>query len=371
MSPRSAVRTSTRAPRFSAEREREQLGLLDLALHDDLARDAHLVAVVLQDELLGDVADAPLGDVLEVEGLAVGEHAVADLEDLRVGVDAVDRDGDDVERADRLVGDALALQQRLHRAQAVALQRRLLEVLRRRRGLHLRLEVALDLAVAPGQERDHAVDRLAVAGLVDVADAGRPAALDVVVQARRARAPPGLLALAGAEQEDLAEQVERAADALGVRVRAEVDAVAAVALAREVHAREVLVHRDRDERIGLVVAQADVEARPVLLDEALLGQQRLGLGGDEHELDALDRVDHLVGAAGHRVGEVAGDALADRLRLADVDDLALGVAEEVDARAVGQRLALLGQAGTASLGCGRGGHRDRGYERARRVRLRR
>ncbi len=61
-----------------------------------------------------------------------------------------------------------------------------------------------------------------------------------------------------------------------------------MALAREVHAREVLVERDRDERIGLVVAQADVEARAVLLDEALLRQQRLRLGGDDDALDVLD-----------------------------------------------------------------------------------
>jgi len=33
-----------------------------------------------------------------------------------------------------------------------------------------------------------------------------------------------------------------------------------MALAREVHPREVLVERDRDVRIGLVVAQPDVEA---------------------------------------------------------------------------------------------------------------
>ena len=59
----------------------------------------------------------------------------------------------------------------------------------------------------------------------------------------------------------------------------------------------------------------------------------------------LDRVDHLVGAARDRIGEVAGHALAQRLGLADVDDLALAVAEQVDARPVGQRLALLGQAG--------------------------
>jgi hypothetical protein len=38
---------------------------------------------------------------------------------------------------------------------------------------------------------------------------------------------------------------------------------------------------------------------------------------------------------------VRGDALLDRLGLADVDDLAAVVVEEVDARPVGQVLALL------------------------------
>jgi hypothetical protein len=319
LSPRSAARTSTLAPRRGPRGP-------DHLPHFALDR------------------------VLQVEGLAVGEHAVADLEDLRVGVGPVDGDGDDVDRPDRLVGHALALEQRAHGAQAVALERRLLVLARDRRRLHLLLEVALDLAVAPGEEGHDAVDRLVVLLARDVADAGRPAALDVVVQARRARAPPRLDALAGTEEEDLAQQVERAAHALGVRVGPEVDAVAAVALAREVDAREFLVHRDRDERIGLVVAQADVEARAVLLDEVLLGQQRLGLGGDEHELHPVDRVDHLVGAARDRVGEVAGHPLLQRLGLADIDDLALVVAEQVDARPVGQRLALLGQAGPATLG---------------------
>jgi hypothetical protein len=184
-----------------------------------------------------------------------------------------------------IVGDALALQQRLHGLEPVALQRGRLVLLGGGRGGHALLEVALDLAVAAAQERDDAVDRLHVALARGVADARRPAALDVVVQARRAAAPAGLGALAGAELEHLAEQVQRAAHALGVGVRAEVQPVAAVALAREVHARKLLVHRDRDERIGLVVAQADVEARLVLLDEVLLDQQRLGLRRDEQVLD--------------------------------------------------------------------------------------
>ena len=118
-----------------------------------------------------------------------------------------------------------------------------------------------------------------------------------------------------------------------------------MALAREVDARVVLVERDREVRVGLVVAQADVEARLVALDEVVLGQQRLGLGGHEQEVDLVDAVDHLDRAARDPVGEVAGDALADRLRLADVDDLARVVVEQVDAGPVGQVAALLARAG--------------------------
>src|SRR3954452_8164434 len=317
--------------------------LLDLLLDDDLRRDRHLIAVVLEHELEGDLAGSLLDHVLEIERLAIGQHAVAHLEDLRVGVRAGDGDGDDVERPHGLVRDALALEQVAHRAQPVALERRRLVLVLARGLLHPRLEVTLDLAVAPAQERDNAVDRLAVLRLVHVADAGRAAPLDVVVEARRARPPPGLDALARPELEDLLEQVQRPTHALGVRVRAEVQPVAAMALAREVHPREVLVRRDRDERIGLVVPQPDVETRPVLLDEVLLREQRLGLGRDEDELDRLDRVDHLERAAGHRVREVARDPLLDRLRLADVDHLAARIAKQVDPRPVRQSLALLGQ----------------------------
>ena len=90
-------------------------------------------AVVLEHELLPHLRQLALGLVGEVERLAVGEHAVAHLEDLRVGVAAVDRHRDRVERAHRLARHAAALQQRAHRLQPVALERRLLELLLRRR----------------------------------------------------------------------------------------------------------------------------------------------------------------------------------------------------------------------------------------------
>ena len=360
--PRSEARISTGPPRRSDEdlgQDRQLRALRQRALDDDQRRDRERARVVLQDELLGDDRRALLGLVVEVEGLAVAEHAVADLEDLRVGLGAVDGDRDRVVGAGALVGDALALEQRAHRLQPVALDRRLLVVLLAGVEVHPALEVALDLLEAPGQERHHAVDALAVLLLGDVADAGRPAALDVVVQARRAGVAAGLGPLAGAEQEDLAEQVERAAHALGARVRAEVGAVAAVALAREVDAREVLVEADRDVRVGLVVAQPDVEARLVLLDEGLLGEQRLGLGGDGERLDVVDLVGQRARAVLRRVGEVARDPLADRLRLADVDDAPARVAEQVDARLVGEAAALLREPRRAAVcfGCGVHCHR--------------
>ena len=125
------------------------------------------------------------------------------------------------------------------------------------------------------------------------------------------------------------------AHALGARVRAEVDPLAPVPLAGEVDAREGLVEADGDVGIGLVVAQPDVEARLVLLDEGLLREERLLLAGHHEGLDVVDEGDHRPAGA-----EVRGHALADRLRLPDVDDAAAGVAEQVDPGLVGQRAAL-------------------------------
>ena len=139
--------------------EHLELGAVgELALHDDQRRDRHRARVVLEQELLGRARDVVLALVVEVEGLAVGEHAVADLEDLGVGLRRVDREGDRVVGAGAVVGDALALEQRAHRLQAVALDRRVLVVLLAGGEEHPVLELALDLAEAPGQERDHAVD---------------------------------------------------------------------------------------------------------------------------------------------------------------------------------------------------------------------
>ena len=85
-------------------RQDAELGALgDRGRDDDQRRDAQRARVVLQQELLRGAGDVVAGLVDEVEGLAVGEHAVADLEDLRVGLRPVDGDRDRVHRAGRPV----------------------------------------------------------------------------------------------------------------------------------------------------------------------------------------------------------------------------------------------------------------------------
>ena len=78
-----------------------------------------------------------------------------------------DREPDHVDRPDRGALDRLALGEPLDRVQAVAVPRRVLEPLLRRRRAHLPLELGPDRLVVPGEELDHAVDHLAV-GLLRV-----------------------------------------------------------------------------------------------------------------------------------------------------------------------------------------------------------
>ena len=99
---------------------------------------------------------------------------------------------------------------------------------------------------------------------------------------------------------------------------------------------------ERDE--VLVVPELDVVAGPVLLDEVVLEDRRFLLVGGDDRLEVPDRAlqDRDEGAVvALRVLEVAPHARAQALGLADVDDDALLVLEEVDARLRRQRLELL------------------------------
>jgi hypothetical protein len=162
------------------------------------------------------------------------------------------------------------------------------------------------------EEVAHLLDQLPVGHLLDLTDARADALLDVVQQAR----PPQPVVLVelrratGADRERLDQLVERVADRVGVRVRPEVAHTLALAAAHHHRPWPLLAHGHGQEGVALVVEQPDVEARAVLLDEAVLEHQRLDLVAHLDPLDRLRRRHHLGGAGVHvaRVAEVVRQA---------------------------------------------------------------
>ena len=111
----------------------------------------------------------------------------------------------------------------------------------------------------------------------------------------------------------------------------------------EVDAWELLFQVYLDVGICLVVLEADVVLGLVALDEGVFEDKglALGIGDDVFVLgDARGQMPTLEGECGG-VGEVGADAAAQARGLADVDNLAGGVPEDVDAGFSGGGLYLV------------------------------
>ena len=97
--------------------------------------------------------------------------------------------------------------------------------------------------------------------------------------------------------------------------------------------RRPVVAGDQDIGKRFVVAQLHVEARPQLLDQIGFQQQRFGLGRGRDDLDRHGCGDHAQDARRQRRVDagVGRKALADVLRLADIEHVAGGIEHAVDA----------------------------------------
>jgi len=209
--------------------------------------------------------------------------------------------------------------------------------------LHLRDELARELVVATVEEHRHRPHLVGVPGLVDVEDTRRGAALDLVLEAR-ALARDELEIAAGAKLEVLVDEVERAPRRRGRVIGPEVASgvVARAAHHLETGPRVVEAQPERDE--VLVVAQLDVEARLVLLDEVVLEDRGFLLARRDDGLEIANRPLQereklpLVASPGL---EITADPAAEALGLADVEEAAFFVLEEVNAGLGWQALQLL------------------------------
>jgi hypothetical protein len=196
----------------------------------------------------------------------------------------------------------------------------------------MRARNAAEVAVAAFQKQAHIAHRAGV-GVVG----GQPfharsqAAMDVILQARL-----GMVArqihLAGRHQKMAVNEVHQAMRQVAGKIRAVVSGAVLAQAARDVNAR-ILFGGQLDVRIGLVVAQQDVEARLPLLDEVVLERQRFFFVVDQNVIDVGGFGDERAGLGIGQavVVEVAAHAEAQALGLADVDHPSAGVLVKVHA----------------------------------------
>src|SRR5581483_9751471 len=168
--------------------------------------------------------------------------------------------------------------------------------------------------------------------------------VDVGVQAGAGVGAGDLLAA-----EDVGEHpvqgVHRSADRARIAEWAEVLGAVGRDAPRDLDSRPILLHRDADVRIMLVVSKHDVVLGPLRLDEVGLPLEGLERGSGEDVLDVRDLGHEGDDFAAARVGrlEVGADSRPKRRRLTNVDGLPLGILELIDAGLSWKVPDLLGQ----------------------------
>ena len=192
------------------------------------------------------------------------------------------------------------------------------------------------------QEMAQVIDHLAVLGLLDGADAGSAAQLDIVIQAG-ARILAGDHPVAGEIGEDAPEHIQGLVHCPDAGVGAKIARAVLDHLAGDGHLGEGIRPVNFDIRVAFIILEADVVMRAVLLDQVHLEDERFELGTHHDPFDVGDILHQLAGLeilvgalleiGTHPVVQVDG--------FADIDDLSLCVAIDVAARLGGQGIELL------------------------------
>jgi hypothetical protein len=125
-----------------------------------------------------------------------------------------------------------------------------------------------------------------------------------------------------------------------VGIGTEVSCSRHVSFAGNEYTGECFAQRDGDGWVALVVLEADVESRPVLLDEVVFEQQRPGFAWDHDGFDISDKAlqKPVSGTVGKVRGEVAAHAATQSLCLADVQDLPVSSLPQVHTRSLGESI---------------------------------
>ena len=270
-------------------------------------------------------------ELAAVDDLAVAEVEQIDRDQRRLGVV-----GEDVDVLAFRRRDLLFLLHLFDGSDQVAQAGGLLEAHLERRLLHALAQFVGQIAQTAFQEQPDVANGAGV-GFVrgQTLHAWTQTAVNVILQAGM-RVVAVEIHFAGRHQEMAVNEVDQPVRQIAGEVRAVISGTVLAQPAGHVHAR-ILLTGELDVRVSLVVAQQDVEARLVALDEIVLKRQRFLVVVDRDVVDVARFGDQRAGLGIGQalVGEVAAHAGAQVLRLADIDDGVVLIFVEVDARKQG------------------------------------
>ena len=173
-------------------------------------------------------------------------------------------------------------------------------------------------------------DRLRIRLLINKPHARRIAALNLILQTgTAARGKKTVLTLTHTKH--LGEHLQRIPRRLHIRKRPKKLALLArAAMQRKARKR---MRRQHDIRIGLVIAQQNIELRQMRFDQIILQNQRFRFRMRNRRIN-IDHLPHQGARLGAHaaVAEITRQAITQILRLADIKHLALGIAHLINPR---------------------------------------
>ena len=139
--------------------------------------------------------------------------------------------------------------------------------------------------------------------------------------------------LARRHHEMAVDQINDAVRQIGRKVRTVITAAIFPQPASDVHPRKAFAQRELHIRVSLVVAQQNVEARLLLLDQVVFKRQRLFVIGDHDVINVHGLAYQGVGFSilPSPFAEIRRHAAAQVVGFADIDNFAFGVLVEVNA----------------------------------------
>ncbi len=201
------------------------------------------------------------------------------------------------------------------------------------RGLfHLRPKRHGQIPMPTFQEHPHIADCLRIGlvrGQTDYARTQAP--VNVVLQARRLVYAAKVYGTRRHLEKPM-DEVDQPVRQISRKIRPVIGAAVLSQTARHVYSR-ILFSGQLDVRVCFVIAQQDVVARLVLLDEIVLERERFFVVVDLDKIDVPRLADQ---RSGFGVGqpvlvEIASDARAKALRFADIDDFPVRILVQIHA----------------------------------------